>query len=432
VKAATPQTQQSGGAPGRDTKAPTVSITGPAAGATVSGTVPVSATATDNVGVVGVQFLLDNPNTRLGDEDPSAPYGVSWNTTTVANGTHTLIAVARDAAGNTKTATVNVTVANTAPVPIAVGANPVGVAVSGEQALENVANRAYVVNAGDNTISMIDTTSNDVVATIQVGNTPTSVAVSPDGTRAYVTNYNDNTVSVINTTDNSVLQTIDVPYRDTCCVHDLAVSPDGSRVYVTNDLDNTVSVITAATNTITGPYDAGFQPSSMAVSPDGRRLYFANYPTNSIMVSDTATMTPIGQPIYLGSGVSPKDLAVNGNRLYTVNDVIHSGTVDSSVSVIALGSSGNYTVVDTIAVSDAAAAVALSPDGSRLYVSHEVPGTITVIDTGTNEVIGTVTADNDALASGADIAVGPDGRLYLTDSSDNTVYVVTIGDPTML
>ena len=49
----------------------------------------------------------------LGAEDTSsAPYGVSWNTTTVANGTHTLTAVARDAAGNTTTSTVNVTVAN--------------------------------------------------------------------------------------------------------------------------------------------------------------------------------------------------------------------------------------------------------------------------------------------------------------------------------
>ena len=94
--------------------APTVSLTAPAAGATVSGTVTLSATATDNVGVAGVQFLLDGAN--LGTEDTTAPYSVSWNTTTVANGTHTLTAVARDAAGNTTTsATVTVTVANRIP-----------------------------------------------------------------------------------------------------------------------------------------------------------------------------------------------------------------------------------------------------------------------------------------------------------------------------
>ena len=96
-----------------DNTAPTVSLTAPAA-ATVSGTVTLSATATDNVGVAGVQFKLDGA--KLGAEDTSSPYGVSWNTTTVANGTHTLTAVARDAAGNTTTSTpVTVTVDNAAP-----------------------------------------------------------------------------------------------------------------------------------------------------------------------------------------------------------------------------------------------------------------------------------------------------------------------------
>jgi hypothetical protein len=97
---------------GGDTTAPTVAITGPAGGATVSGTAQVSASASDNVGVVGVQFKLDGAN--LGAEDTSAPYAVSWNTTTATNGTHTLTAVARDAAGNTTTsAGVTVTVSNT-------------------------------------------------------------------------------------------------------------------------------------------------------------------------------------------------------------------------------------------------------------------------------------------------------------------------------
>ena len=63
-----------------DTTAPTVSLTAPADGATVSGTINVTATASDNVGVVGVQFLLDGNN--LGAEDTTAPYSVSWDTST--------------------------------------------------------------------------------------------------------------------------------------------------------------------------------------------------------------------------------------------------------------------------------------------------------------------------------------------------------------
>src|SRR6202040_1096764 len=82
-----------------DTTPPTVSISAPANGATVSGTVTVSANASDNVGVVGVQFRLDGAN--LAVEDTTAPYSISWDTTTASNGSHTLTAVARDAAGNT-------------------------------------------------------------------------------------------------------------------------------------------------------------------------------------------------------------------------------------------------------------------------------------------------------------------------------------------
>src|SRR4029078_13417217 len=86
-----------------DTTLPTVSLTAPAGGATVSGTVQLTANASDNVGVVGVQFKRGTTN--IGAEDTSAPYAVSWNTTTVANGSYSLTAVARDAAGNTQTST---------------------------------------------------------------------------------------------------------------------------------------------------------------------------------------------------------------------------------------------------------------------------------------------------------------------------------------
>ena len=98
----------------RDGTAPTVSVTAPSPGATVSGTVTVNGNASDNVGVAGVQFRVDGSN--LGAEDTAPPYSVSWNTTTLANGSHAVTAVARDAAGNQRTsAGVTVTVSNTSP-----------------------------------------------------------------------------------------------------------------------------------------------------------------------------------------------------------------------------------------------------------------------------------------------------------------------------
>ncbi|MGB5081077.1 MAG: Ig-like domain-containing protein, partial [Burkholderiales bacterium] len=102
--------------PSPDTTPPTVSMTSPVSGATVSGTINVTASASDDRGVAGVSFFLDG---AFGADDTSAPYSVPWDTTGASNGSHTLTAVARDAAGNQTTSSpVTVTVANgPAPAP---------------------------------------------------------------------------------------------------------------------------------------------------------------------------------------------------------------------------------------------------------------------------------------------------------------------------
>jgi Big-like domain-containing protein/phospholipase D-like protein len=106
--------------PPSDTTPPAVSVTAPSSGSMVTGATTISASASDNVGIAGVQFKLDGMN--LGPEDTTAPYSVPWDTTSVANGTHTLTAQARDAAGNrTTSAVVSVTVSNPAPPPLPSG-----------------------------------------------------------------------------------------------------------------------------------------------------------------------------------------------------------------------------------------------------------------------------------------------------------------------
>lgn len=104
-----------GGSPIPDSVAPTVSLISPVSGTFASSTsFIVSATASDNIAVAGVQFKLDGIN--LGAEDMSSPYSIIWNTTTASSGAHTLSAVARDSAGNTATTTpITVTVDNQAP-----------------------------------------------------------------------------------------------------------------------------------------------------------------------------------------------------------------------------------------------------------------------------------------------------------------------------
>ena len=109
-----------------DTEPPTVGVTAPAAGTTVSGTsVALSATASDNVGVTAVQFSVDGAD--VGPRLTTLPYTFAWDSTGAANGAHTIAARAWDAAGNVGAAAgVSVTVSNAPPPAISgVGAGSV-------------------------------------------------------------------------------------------------------------------------------------------------------------------------------------------------------------------------------------------------------------------------------------------------------------------
>ena len=97
-----------------DETPPKVSITSPADGSTVTGSITLSATASDNNSVAGVQFFVDG--TAIGGEITTQPFQISWNTSGLPNGAHAISAKAWDAAGLTTTSiAVTVNSSNTAP-----------------------------------------------------------------------------------------------------------------------------------------------------------------------------------------------------------------------------------------------------------------------------------------------------------------------------
>ncbi|MGZ8222649.1 MAG: Ig-like domain-containing protein, partial [Methylobacter sp.] len=185
-----------------DTAPPTVSMTAPAAGATVSGTAAtVSASASDNIGVAGVQFKLDGVN--LGAEDTAAPYSISWDTTEVLDGGHTLTAAVRDAAGNITTPdAVSVTVDNSA------FSNSSGSLthqwkfdeISGTTALDSVGasnavlnNAAWIAGNKDNAVSFNGTNASGDAGKIDFGTGNFTVAhwVNVNGFKNYAGIFNN-------------------------------------------------------------------------------------------------------------------------------------------------------------------------------------------------------------------------------------------------
>lgn len=317
---------------------------------------------------------------------------------------------------------------------VTVGQDPRGVAVNHD------GTRVYVANALDDTLSVIDTSTNEVTDTVHLWGTPRFVAVNPDGTRVYVTNNaGTETLSVIDTSTNTVSKEITVGPNS----RGVVVHPDGTKVYVANGYGDMgmgrVSVIETATNTVSATIMVGDGPQNVAVHPDGTSLYVTNMFSGTMSVIDSST-NEVTDTVPVGGW--PQGVAVHpdGSRIYVPS--LEAGTV----TVI---DSSNNTVYDTIMVGNNPDAVAVHPDGSRLYVTNRcVDGDpanentiVMVIDTVNNIVLHTVPVGGRIPTDGSQsgIAMNHDGTtLYVSTRDDNletnpssggTVKAISVSSP---
>jgi YVTN family beta-propeller protein len=274
--------------------------------------------------------------------------------------------------------------------------------------------QAYITNLNDSTVSVIDTASNTVTATVPVGNAPNGVAVTPDGAHVYVANVFDNTVSVIDTATNAVTATVTVgmfPFG-------MAVTPDGARVYVANQGDGNVSVIATASNTLMATVAVGIGPTGVAVTPDGTHVYVANQGDGTVSVIETASNILTATVTV---GLSPEGIAVapDGAHVYVGN------FLGNTVSVIATASNA---VTATVPVGQFPQGVAVTPDGARVYVANQGGGTVSVIATASNTVTATVPVGTFPVG----VAVMPDGaHVHVANQGDNSVAVIATASNTV-
>jgi YVTN family beta-propeller protein len=263
----------------------------------------------------------------------------------------------------------------------------------------------YITNSESDDVSVIDTTSNSVIAKISVGDRPIGVACNPKGKRVYVTNVNSGTVSVIDTTTNMVKATIPVGSWPL----GIDVTPDGGRVYVANMRSSSVSVIDASNNTVVSNIQVGGIPEGLAITPDGRRVYVPNGTLSYTTVIDTSTnkvitRIPVGN-YALGVAITPA-----GNKVYVGN---HN---DHNVSVIDTRTNG---VIATIPDILYPAGIAINPAGTLAYVAGS--GKVYIIDIRTNTVTSTIPL---RLGSGLGISVSIDGtRIYVAQPEQNYISV---------
>ncbi len=205
---------------------------------------------------------------------------------------------------------------------------------------------ALVTNLGAGSVSLIN--SNSVVATIPLpGSSPNGIAITPDGTRAYVANFDNQQEQVY---------AIDIPSRQVIATIPagaysgvVAITPDGSQAWVSSLFDNTLEIIDVATNqairTLAGPLGAW----GVAFNPAGTLAYVVGSISNSVYVIDTTTYQHIAT---IPVGTNPRHIACSGRFVFVTN------TGDSTLTQI---DTTTNTVARTITVGRAPMGITFVP-----------------------------------------------------------------------
>lgn len=274
------------------------------------------------------------------------------------------------------------TATNTVVATIPVSIRPRTVSVSPTQVF--ITNQGDLAPADTGSVSVIHAATNTVTASIPV---PGAFGIAWSGTRLYVAGSNDN-ISVVSLTTNTVISTIHIPGGIPSAgvgaePIGVVASPSGARVYVANFIDQSVSVIDTASLSIVATVSLGAQPQAIAIDPSGSRVYTANL--NSVSVIDTATNALITNiPASGANGLDwPQGLAVNpaGTSLYVTN------SIGSTVSVF---STATLNPTAIIATGGSPQGISFTPDGSRVYVADKNQDLVHAISTASNTVIASI------------------------------------------
>ncbi len=290
---------------------------------------------------------------------------------------------------------------------------------------------AYVANTNNNTVSVVNISSDHVVATIPVGVSPWAVALAPDGSKLFVSNTGSPaSISVINTADNRVVATI--PLEGPC--YSLSISPDGQQLFAPNYNDGVIAVLstsdygyinyistgesilsTIATTdklyTVSSNYVLVYSyfgallaniyvegnAASIALSPDENILYVTNSLYNIVTAFSTITNNVVAE---IATGVNPRGIALSadGRKIYTVN------YGSNNVSVI---NTLTNEVENTIPVGNGPVAIAMSTDGTMLYVTNQTANSVSVINTTSDNAIATITGFSGPVSWGNFISSRP-------------------------
>lgn len=292
----------------------------------------------------------------------------------------------------------------TAPMVSAAGTVAAANGPVSDMAVSPDGRRLVVAHYGADVVSIIDTTSMSVTATVHGVTEPYSVVVAD---RAYVTSAS---------TEDDAIVAIDtataVPFAAKnleMAARGLAVSPAGDVLYVARIGDDradvaVIDVETGALRTVAVSAVAGASVEALHLSADGTRLFVAltTVSGGSLVVVDTKRCSVL-RTVALDGSIGEIAAHPNGRKVFATGWDIELGSVINVIDVAA------GRVVDTVAVRGIATSLVLGHDGELAYFVDR--DDIAAMCTVTHEIVDHI-AVGGALAC---LAAGPDGRLYAAD-----------------
>lgn len=188
--------------------------------------------------------------------------------------------------------------------------SPFGVAISPD------GQKVYVTNAFIHNVSVIDTQTKNLTATIAVGVLPVNVAITPDGRTAYVANMKSNDVTPIDIATNMPRTPIPVGTAPVW----ISIKPDGKMAYVANLDSGDVTPIDLTTNQPLAPIRVGVKPTNIAITLDGRWAYVANYASDFLSLIDLSVNKLKGSIHFHTTGATSIGMDPNGVNAYVLID----------------------------------------------------------------------------------------------------------------
>jgi YVTN family beta-propeller protein len=306
---------------------------------------------------------------------------------------------------------------------IPVGMEPRWIAIAPDGSRAYVTLQEFHADVTLGGVGVIDTRSNTLVTTINVGD-PSGVVIAPDGRRAYVPNWDSGhargVVSVIDTAAGSVIDTIAVSGPGGG-PKGVAITRDGRHVYVATDQElgtpeeqGKVSVIDTDTKTVIARIAVDPFPAAAATTPDGRFVWVLDT-EGSPAVIDTASQE---RTFPFGS------TAMRHRVAFTPDGRLAYGIDDANTEILAMDVATNQ-LHQLLEASGLTTDVAVTPDGRFVYITQRTAHQISVLETGavmrpTHPVSWSGSADG--------IAMMQDGRTaYVSDRRSRAVHVIPVG-----